>query len=300
MIGQAAPPRCTSLYDFASDTPKVRPGDNEDAGIVLVAADGTACGVAVADGVGSHEKAGEAARMAVELSADWAKRTVRPSAEDLAELFVDIRRRLRRQVDSWPVPPRSLELVLGTTLLVAVETPVHIFAAYVGNGAILHLRGDFDSELACGRLPACAANYLRPHVVAQASRPDCLYNLISPSELLSRHAPTIIEVSKDPHFGDILVLCTDGIYTAEQALHGTDPDGNRWISADSRLTLLYKSLAAFCADHDETVSLRQRLQDYLQSLKQHGSLDDDATAGLIITGAAREHQQRRRSSGVAS
>jgi two-component sensor histidine kinase len=58
----------------------------------------------------------------------------------------------------------------GTTVLCAVETIDHIVVGYLGNGAIIHIRGNFTTFPPSQLLPWTAINYLNPHTISQGGK----------------------------------------------------------------------------------------------------------------------------------
>jgi serine/threonine protein phosphatase PrpC len=283
-----------SLCCVASLTSKLDKG-NEDAAAILGGNEPGFHGVAIADGLGSYTHAREAAQFVTAQAADLSKTLRLDSGESLSELFTQVRHGLRSHFRHRPDPPLSEEGSYGTTLLVAVETCNQLLVAYAGNGGIWHLRGNFDDSAGPTRIPWCSVNYLQPHSVFIEGK-EHLYNLIDLSEQFDDHPPTVITVNKDLRFGDILALCTDGIYSADKALHGTDPKGDLWIGAGAAMVAFYEFLRSYFSQPCEGPKLEELMQQYLRDLGDRDLLDDDATLGIIITGEALLHQQKKRRS----
>jgi serine/threonine protein phosphatase PrpC len=287
-----------SFACFASLTPKLEEELNEDAATVFCGVGSTLPTVAVAavaDGLGSYSHAREAAKFVIDRIAVLSNELRLDSAENLTDLFTRLRQDLRDHVRNSLGAPLLEEHSYGTTLLIAVETPTQLLAAYAGNGGIWHLRGNFDDSTGPTRIPWCSVNYLRPHSVLVDGK-ERLYNLIDLSEKLDDLPPTVITVNKDLRFGDIIVLCTDGIYSADQALHGIDPKGDLWIGAGAAMVSFYERLRSFFSCPCQDLDLKRTMQEYLQDLKDRRLLEDDATIGIIVTGAALAHQQKKRRS----
>lgn len=281
-----------SLCCLASVTLRARAEETEDAAALWGGGDSTCRGVAVADGLGSYINSGEAARFAVQQAAALAQSLEPASAAGLCTLFSRLRQDLRDEFGKREPPPDASQPCYGTTLLLGVETPTHLLAAYVGNGAIWHLRGNFDESAPANGLPWSSANYLRPHSLYRDGK-EQLYNLIAFSEQFDRFPPTVIAVDKDPRFGDILLLCTDGVCSADRLLHGTDAQGDLWIKAEEPMVEFYACLGDYFSQPCGGPSLDDRMQHFLHGLKDRSLIEDDATLGLIVTGAAREYQRRK-------
>jgi hypothetical protein len=284
-----------SFACFASLTPKLEQELNEDAATVFCGLESTLPAVAIADGLGSYTHARDAAKFVIDQIAVLSNELRLDSAESLTELFTRLRQDLRDHVRSSLGAPPAEEGSYGTTLLIAVETPTQLLAAYAGNGGIWHLRGNFDDSTGPTRIPWCSVNYLQPHSVFVDGK-ERLYNLIDFSERLHDLPPTVITVTKDLRYGDIIALCTDGIYSADQALHGIDPEGDLWIGAGAAMVAFYECLRSFFSCLCEEPDLKGTMQKYLQELRDRGLLEDDATIGIIVTGAALAHRQRKRRS----
>jgi len=142
-----------SLCCVASLTPKVDAGRNEDAATVFQGAAPSLRALAVADGLGSYTHAREAAEYVIDRIAQLSSSLKIDSAERLALLFTKLRIDLRIHVRNLPAAPCSERGSYGTTLLIAVETPSQLIAAYVGNGGIWHLPGNFAESIGPAGLP---------------------------------------------------------------------------------------------------------------------------------------------------
>ncbi len=282
-----------SLCCVASLTPKVGAGRNEDAATVFQGVAPSLCALAIADGLGSYSHAREAAQLAIEQVAELSPTLKIDSAEGLTQLFTQLRRGFRMYVRNSAAPCSEMGSY-GTTLLVVVETPSQLLAAYVGNGGIWHLPGNFAESIGPAGLPWSAVNYLRPHSIRDGGR-ERLYNIIDLSERFDSFPPTVITVNKDSRHGDIIVLCSDGIYSADQAIQGIDEKGDLWVSPGATMAPLYdRFLSCFSQPCDDS-SLSAALTSYLQDLKTRNLLEDDATIGVIVTGEALEYQKKKAS-----
>jgi serine/threonine protein phosphatase PrpC len=286
---EAAAPQ--SLCCVASLTPKVDAGRNEDAATVFPGAAPSLRALAVADGLGSYTHAREAAGYVIDRIAQLSPSLKIDSAERLALLFTKLRLDLRIHVRNLPAAPGSERGSYGTTLLVAVETPSQLIAAYVGNGGIWHLPGNFAESTGPAGLPWSAANYLRPHSFFDEGK-ERLYNIIDLSERFDGLPASVITVNKDRRHGDILVLCTDGIYSADQAIQGFDEQGDLWVNPGAALVPLCDRFRSCLSQPCDDASLSTALEGYLQDLKTRNLLEDDATLGVIVTREALAYQKQ--------
>jgi serine/threonine protein phosphatase PrpC len=280
-----------------SATPRAFAEHSEDAWVSVRVPHAHVRGVVVADGLGSYSRAGEAARQVVQSAAAW----LRDETEDfgrgtLPRLFGHVHAQLREHVrhatGGEPEPQ-----AWGTTLLVGLEAGTELVAAYAGNGAVWHLRGNFDGFTDAG-VPWNAVNLLNPHTVQRDGR-EVLYNLVDAAQACPP-VPTVVSVLKDPVVGDILLLCTDGLYSADQVTHGTDAGGGIWVSAEATMVSCFRALRDLFAgwDGEAELPLGDALQACLDDLRTRGMLEDDATVGVIVTADALRYQ--RRTGGKAS
>ena len=106
--------------------------------------------------------------------------------------------------------------------------------------------------------------------------------------------PTSVQMSKDSHFGDILIFATDGVYSSDQTAMGQMKDHTYWTQVEARLILLYRCLRGlFCSSEPlSQARLDDALAGYLQELKAENFLEDDATVCVLVTGAAQEYHAR--------
>lgn len=287
-----SPAAAEAAVCVARVTPRPDPEHNEDAGRVACAPGAGVHGVAVADGLGSYSRAGQAARQAVREAAAWLQgETEPPDAAGLTRLFAHVHGELQSSARATAGGNDPEPQSFGTTLLVGLDAGAELVAAYAGNGAIWHIRGNFDDSSPTG-LPWSAVNLLSPHSVLRGGR-EALYRLLDAASERPP-VPTVVTVSKDPEFGDILLLCTDGICSADQVIHGIDADGSAWIGAEPAMVAFFHALRGLFArwDGEAELPLLDTLHAYLDDLRNREMLEDDATVGVIVTAAAlRYHRQ---------
>ncbi len=288
-----------TLVCAVSVTPRPEPERNEDACVSVCVPRAGVRGVAVADGLGSYSRAGEAAREVAEEAAEW----LRVETEDfgratLPRLFAQVHARLRAYAREEAGGADPEPQTFGTTLLVGLDAGAELVAAYAGNGAVWHIRGNVDRFPSAG-MPWNAVNLLNPHSVPSDGR-EVLYNLVDAADACPP-VPAVVSVRKDPRFGDVLLLCTDGIYSADQVTHGTDAGGSLWISAEATLVECFHALRDLFAgwDGESELPLRDALLACLDGLRSRGMLEDDATLGVIVTADALRYQRRAKAARAA-
>ena len=253
----------------------------------------------VADGVGSHYGAAEAACVAVEA----ARRSLLEVSDEAIPRPGDLIRLAQRElagyVRSLPSLPPGLNADngFGTTLLCAVEVDGQILAGYTGNGALIHIRGNFNDFPTSKLAPWSAMNYLNPHSLFRHGR-NVLFHIVSPFIHPARY--TELSFSKDDlAFGDLVLLCTDGLCSYDQASMGRDLDqGLTWIQYEPRLLMLLERLNSFLRGGDYTDdALQQTLEEYLNELVEKSMIEDDCTLAVLISARALEYQSKAGASG---
>lgn len=288
-----------SLVAVATATYRTSPADNQDA-IGMV--DNPRWGVRallVADGLGSQAHSELGARWAVEGALEFLAAEARAplDQEFLERLFAHARTHLQDRArdhcarEGLAVDPNQS---FGTTLIIALEDPTCFWFGYVGNGGIWHLRGSFNEFLPNQYLPWNAISYLNPHSLQNEQGKEALYRLLSlASEDDAR--PTLLRLQKDPQYGDIVMICTDGIYSGDQLNIGRTRDGTTWIKVESPLLRFFTALDDFFAGTDtpDDTGLGLALTAYLADLRAEGLLTDDASLGVLVTAPVLRHQAQQ-------
>lgn len=276
----------------ATVTPRTNPNLNQDAAWSEKKTDYNI--MVVADGLGSFDYADLAAQYACQGIAEYAQNKIAHSF-DMKEAFVYTQQYLVREAEKYleknlikPVHNN----IFGTTLLVALETGQEFICGYCGNGGIFHIRGNFDHFQASQYLPWNAVNYLNPHTIQNTQGKEALYKLLSFYGTASEYTPTICRISKDNDlYGDMLMICTDGIFSNDQVQIGKDSKNNLWIQGETTMATLYEFLKPLPRTQTE---LLQKIHEYLAYLHTQKLLDDDATIGLCVSETMlRYHNQKQ-------
>ena len=290
-------PVASGVACVAGTTHRADPAQSQDAADLAMTPEGHHA-VIVSDGIGSFACAGEAALYLV----GEARRLLGKSAdiwECSYSLFMELWHRLadeaRDREETLPagerVPEENRGRSYGATLLVAKETADEIQIAYAGNGGVFHIRGDFAGWGERLPLPWSATNYLNPHTVLDGGR-EALYRYLGAFAPQERAEPTILSFHKDARVGDIILVCTDGIYSADQSRCGDPGDGSLWAEVPIPLTRVLNALRGVFNSGmplDGRV-LQSALDAVLADLRGKHLIDDDATAGVLVTGAAVSYQ----------
>jgi PPM family protein phosphatase len=180
---------------------------------------------------------------------------------------------------------------IGTTFIAAFETEDTFKIAYAGNGAVFHLRANFNQfppEVI--HIPWSSMNYLNPHSNF-VDGSEVLYKFIATDSNPADCVPTELIISKDNEFyGDILMICTDGIASNDQAIYATsnDPSGIAyWVKKEKTMDIFYKYLQEFITSKEVNAeTLEKVLKNLLCEYQLQNLLEDDSTIGLIITDKA--------------
>lgn len=278
----------------ASVTPRANPEQNQDAAWHSKGKEYSI--MAVADGLGSFEYADLAAQYACEGIAEYMHsiqhKTLR--SFDMYNVFMHAQQYLIQQAEKYlnynNIKPAHNN-IFGTTLIVVLETEEEFICGYCGNGGIFHIRGNFDHFQASQYLPWNAVNYLNPHTVQNAQGKESLYKLLSLYGSPAEYLPTIIRISKDNIlYGDMLMICTDGIFSNDQTQIGKDSKNNIWIQGEATIAKLYEFLKPLPRTEK---ALQEKIQEYLSYLNAEKMLDDDATLGICISQAMYDYHTRK-------
>jgi len=185
---------------------------------------------------------------------------------------------------------KSENNLFGTTVIALFEFDTKFLMAYVGNGAIWHIRGNFNEFPDSYHFPWNAMNYLNPHTIPERGK-EALYRLISNNRSDFECRPTVIEIQKDTEYGDMFMICTDGIYSADQLKAGKNDKG-LWVRYEESMLKYFQFLKTTLMNGkvNNKKDIERMLCDYLEELKP--LLDDDASVGILLSQEALSYQLR--------
>lgn len=279
-----------SIISCASQTHK-KDKPNQDFCITFENSSLNIKGVIVSDGIGSHAFSEISSRFCTERLKEKLQ-TLEKLPIDFKTLFYDIKKELEEFVINELSKDDLNKTSLGTTLICAVETLEEYQIAYVGNGSIWQISGNFNHFGKAIALPWNSINLLNPHTIEQKGK-SVLYKYISIAEVST--IPSIIKLSKNEDaFGDIIIITSDGIYTSDEAKIGKDDNGVIWEMGEDTMIELYKTLDIFFSNNPIEANnndLEFELNRYLTLLRERDIMDDDTTLGLIISPKTIEYQQ---------
>ncbi len=171
-------PTIATILAVASTSNKEK---NQDACAVVKNEEAGLTAVIVADGIGSHFAADQGSHVVTESAVSTLAELGQDSHVGLEDVFREAHTRLKKHVVEHAEDiPADVDWAnaFGTTLLCAVETRRHLLLGYVGNGALVHIRGNFNSFPESQLLPWSAINYLNPHSFSRNGK-NVLYKLLS-------------------------------------------------------------------------------------------------------------------------
>ena len=167
--------------------------------------------IAVADGLGSYTYPQIASSETIGYICNNRNQII-DDEDSIPSLFEAIRDNLSN-IAEQEYSNAPADKLLGTTLILGLETKDKIVFAYIGNGAILHINPTF-LEFNDKDDPWFITNLLNPHTIPQNGK-EAMYKLLSNDTGVDA-TPTIISVSKNKVQGDIFIICTDGIFSQDQ------------------------------------------------------------------------------------
>jgi serine/threonine protein phosphatase PrpC len=249
--------------------------------------------ILVADGLGTYQYARQSSESVVATLLEELTKIEDVACLDFEKLFKTAKEKLiELSEQTKSMNDKSSDNLFGTTLIALVETEKTVKMAYVGNGAIWHIRGNFDEFPAVYPFPWNAVNLLNPHSIPEKGK-EALERLISdyPNDD-NECIPSVIEVDKDNIQGDIFMICSDGIYSEDQRKRGSNTKG-LWVKYEISMQKFFEHLKHFFESQEySNETLNGALNQYLQEIKP--DLDDDATLGVLITEAAINYQKQKR------
>jgi serine/threonine protein phosphatase PrpC len=276
----------TDFVSLTASSTVTNKQENQDCHFVLSDA------LIVTDGLGSFAHA----KTAAEFVASYFKSEISARLElDAVALFADSKKHLieiatlEQGEKIQGETPYVQEY--GTTAIAVIERINEIICAYVGNGAIWHIRGNFNEFPTPYLFPWNAINYLNPHSIPVNGK-EALYRLISNNTEDEEAIPTVIKFSKDDYFGDIIMICTDGVYSADQFDGGTNSKGV-WVKYEESMLKFFSELSVFFStiENFSQQGLQLFVEKYLDSIK--ANIDDDATIAVLISSQALAYSQKK-------
>lgn len=172
----------------------------------------------------------------------------------------------------------------GTTFISALNTNKsdEIHLEYLGNGGVIHLHGDFSSNVNSEE-PYRYGELMIPHI----SPNGALTKHISYNRKNAEFPSSTIKLNLNYHEGDIVILFSDGISSLEDKVILKDNESRLWRNENPAVQTILKELNKFLISNNEADLFQNNLVEFnqtiLEKLKSENYLEDDASLGFIIT-----------------
>jgi serine/threonine protein phosphatase PrpC len=264
---------------------------NQDAGGVYHGTHYSA--LAIADGLGSSLDAHIASTLAVKnfLAGveDLDQQAHRIDPDTVRQLWERMVRALAHRATHNTARYRNQPHALQTTCTTVIELPDSYLISYLGNGSLFHMRGDFWSFWE-RRWPWCVTDLMLGHSFLNETGKDTLYGILSPSGLTADIR--FLQLWKDTTYGDLLVLCSDGISSSDHLRVGRDANDKLWLEVNPHLdALLNQFLKPYFAQLGQSDDTAAVLDQALHTFLAAPTFDDDATVGILVSSHAKNYYQ---------
>lgn len=251
--------------------------------------------IAIADGVGSSYKSEVASHYVTQKTVELVKDAVSSDEHhiDFEKIFDDVQVGLDAEIEERYASELSglKPSSFGTTLIVGIDFPDRFVVAYIGNGSIWHVSGYFNIFPRVVCLPWNAVNLLNPDTTMVDGK-EALYKIFYYNGKKKSHNPTVLQISKLREApGDVFILTTDGVFSADHAIAGKDDEGDIWIPSTPQFGQLHDYLKNYVEGNEDITddSLQQMLNHYLAHINEAQIMDDDTTLAIFISAEAKAH-----------
>lgn len=192
--------------------------------------------------------------------------------------------------DNELVNLKTNNVIGGTTFISAINknNSDRIQLEYLGNGGIVHLHGDFSTNVNSDE-PYRFGEIMIPHV----SPNGALTKHISHNSEKLELATSTMELNLNYITGDIILLFSDGISSLEDKVILKDNENRLWRNENIAIQLILKEMDSFLKENNKLDSFQDCLIEFnkaiLEKLKTENYLEDDASLGFIITEKVLSH-----------
>lgn len=247
--------------------------------------------VIIADGIGSSLDAHLASALVVQRCVEHLQHLEHSGSpvdfQAIHGLWSEVALALRDQYDrERAVYQQAPKEVLSTTMAVVLELPTSYMISSLGNGSILQVRGNFWEFWGRRQWPWCVTELMIGDTFLNEGGQETLEGFLSPEGV--RGHVHIMQVEKNPRYGELFILCSDGVHSPDHLHLGQDRTHTLWLEVNPHLIALLNT--ALRDYFEERTSLQAMVQDFLATR----TFDDDATLGLLVSSQARtyfrEHQ----------
>lgn len=240
-------------------------------------------GIILGDGIGSHYKPNEGSEFCVKSLKKHIENIKNLDEINFKEFYNSVYSELKMNFSNVEKDIIDKTQAFGTTLICALELKDKYIVAYIGNGSIWHIRGNFHSFSPQRYLPWNAINLLNPHTVEENGK-EALYKFFALEASQIQITPSVVEINKDNElFGDIIIISSDGLYSNDHNPIGKDREGNIWIAGEKKIELLFNQLKKLIKEKQFDKQLIDNCFDnYLKEISDSKLIDDDTTFGIIF------------------
>jgi serine/threonine protein phosphatase PrpC len=247
--------------------------------------------VAIADGLGSSLDAHIASALAVKVFLAGVADLDRPAngieTAAVRQIWGRVVRALTHYYKQNALRYHKQPQALQTTLTTVIELADSYLISYLGNGSIFHVRGDFWSFWE-RRWPWCVTDLMLGHSFLNETGKDTLYGILAPTGLTAE--VRFLQLWKDTTYGELLVLCSDGISSPDHLRVGRDANDKLWSEVNPPLdALLNQFLRPYFTQlgpqDDTAAGLARALHTFLQAQ----TFDDDATIGILVSPRVKDY-----------
>jgi hypothetical protein len=183
----------------------------------------------------------------------------------------------------------------GTTLIIAKVEESSISFSYLGNGGIIHLKGDFYNNPVTD-LPFRYTELLNPDVTPSGKLIKHISHNSSEQELLT----TNITLNPCSVNGDIFLLFSDGISTLEDNVIVKGDNSLLWRNEPLTINFILNYLHSFLSKKENHIEFENKLielnSSILETLNRKQMVEDDTSLGIIITDKVLEYYKKEQSS----
>jgi hypothetical protein len=185
-------------------------------------------------------------------------------------------------------------IIGGTTFISAVKQNNldKIQLEYLGNGGIIHLHGDFSTNMNSEE-PYRYGEIMIPHISPNGALTKHISHNSEKIELSSSR----IELNLNYISGNIILLFSDGISSLEDKVILKDNEGRFWRNENPAIQLILKNLDLLLKSNIKSDIFQEKLiefnQEILEKLKSENYLEDDASLGIIITENVLNHYSEK-------
>ena len=199
---------------------------------------------------------------------------------DYVSLYKEITTEINQQAESYLRLSEEPHSLFATTLITGYIREFVAEFSYVGNGAILQITKEWWDLTDDNLMLLGINNYLNPHIrLKDGDTP--LYKVLKFNRNDKNAEPDIITISSSIVPDSLFLLCTDGLYSAEDFSFFHHPqEGDFYRKENPRLMLFLQTLKS----HRESIRTNpdEFMVAFRERIQKSDLLNDDLTYALFI------------------